>query len=409
MFEKYTINNNLYLIGVSGGPDSMALLHMLYKNRLNLIVCHVNYHTRKESDQEKDMVERYSKLYNYPFYYLDAFFNGKGNFESWAREKRYCFFKEVAHKYNAKGLFIAHHEDDLLETYIMQKRRKGFVKKWGFNEKTTIFDMDVYRPLVRFSKKDLLNYCIENNIKYSIDSTNFERINTRNKIRLDVISMMSKEERENMLEEINLKNIELDKNMNYIARLLKKEKYYVNEVMNLTEEQRHLFFYEIITRECPSLVKKITWTKIHEIERILTSSKPNLFYNLTKTRMIVKEYDIFFLSDKVKPMNYAYTLLEPSSLDNEIFSCDFRIDTAFLKIYESSYPLVIRNAKKDDVVTIGNVTKKINRVFIDAKIPMNNRINYPVVVNNRGKVVYIPLYNNDIQKSIANKLKFVIK
>ena len=169
--------DELYLVAVSGGPDSMALLNMLYSQKYKLIICHVNYHKRKESNYEQQEIEKYAKEKNIPLHVLDLKDKKhEGNFQAWAREVRYHFFKKQYDFYNAKGLFVAHHEDDLLETYLMQKRRKSIVSYYGIKEENDIFGMKIIRPLLKYSKNELLNYCKQNRIFYSIDSSNLDDV-----------------------------------------------------------------------------------------------------------------------------------------------------------------------------------------------------------------------------------------
>ena len=88
---------------------------------------------------------------------------------------------------------------------------------------------------------------------------------------------------------------------------------------------------------------------------------------------------------------------------------DLRNDTSPLNIYSYSYPLTIRNVRRGDVVKFGQIYKKVNRILIDEKIPLEQRKKYPVILDNKGNIVYIPLYRSINQKFIANKLLFVIK
>ena len=146
-------NKNKYVVAVSGGTDSMALLSMMLEKKCSLVVAFVNYHTRKESDKEEDMVKSFCALHNVKCYVKDAYSSSKkGNFEAWARDVRYAFFKEVYTKEKASSLIVAHHKDDLIETYLMQKKRGAIVSYYGIKETTTINAMKVARPLLSYRK-----------------------------------------------------------------------------------------------------------------------------------------------------------------------------------------------------------------------------------------------------------------
>ena len=147
MFESYDLNKK-YIVACSGGPDSMALLDMLKNHNFNLIVAMVNYKTRDESDAEEDLVRKYCKNNNIKCYIETFHENYKGNFESIARKFRYNFFAKIYKKENADGLFVAHHKDDVIETYLLKKKRNVVNKSYLINEHTIINKMNVYRPLV---------------------------------------------------------------------------------------------------------------------------------------------------------------------------------------------------------------------------------------------------------------------
>ena len=193
-----------YILACSLGPDSMALFNMLLKQGYKFVVCHVNYNTRKESNYEAKSLYEFCKKHNIEMYLKSVKHSQEnGNFEAWAREVRYSFFKEIYYKFNADGVFVAHHQDDLLETYIMQKQRNMIIPFYGIESKTILMGMNIYRPLLGVTKDSLLTYCKVNDIPFSIDSTNLENIHTRNKIRHTIIEKLSDEERLTLINELN--------------------------------------------------------------------------------------------------------------------------------------------------------------------------------------------------------------
>ncbi len=399
-----------YLIGVSGGPDSMALLDLLIKKKLNLVVCHCNYHTRSESDTEEVLVRDFCKKYNVKFEVHSCFYDeSKGNFEAWARVERYTFFREMFEKYNAQGVFIAHHVDDLLETYLMQKQRGSIVSYFGLKEESNIFSIAVYRPLLKYSKEELVSYCEENKIPYSIDVTNLLDVHLRNRIRNQNLKNMSKEDKEKLIEEINKENAYYQEKLKQIDKFFSLERIDINEFLFLNEFQRQVIIFNLIVKKIPSLINKISYYRINELIRILFCSKASSQAQLNDEYYFSKEYDYFTIRKYEDNEDYSYILEEPGVLDTKEFSCDFSIDTSFLKITNDSYPLTFRNVKDGDEVKIGEQVKKVNRILIDEKIPYIHRKHYPVVLDKKGKIVYIPLFKSSRQKLIADKLKFVLK
>ncbi len=399
-----------YLIGVSGGPDSMALLDLLIKKKLNLVVCHCNYHTRNESDKEEVLVKSFCEKHNVKFELHSCRYDDtKGNFEAWAREERYLFFKDVFNKYHADGVFIAHHFDDSLETYLMQKQRGSIVSYFGLREENNIFGINVYRPLLNYTKEELVKYCETNNIPYSIDVTNLMDVHLRNRIRNHDLKNMSFDDKQKLIEEMNKENEYYQEKLKQIDKYLTEDKIKISEFLFLNEFQRQVIIFNMIVTKVPTLINKISYYRINELIRILFCSKASSQAKLNDEYYFSKEYDYFTIRKVNEENDYSYTLDKPGTLDTKEFSCDFNIDTTFLKITPSSYPLTFRNVKDGDEVKIGEQIKKVNRILIDEKVPYISRKHYPVVTDNKGVIVYIPLFKSSRQKDIATKLKFVLK
>lgn len=409
--KEFNLNKDgLYLVAVSGGPDSMALLNMLYEQGFNVVVTHVNYHTRKESSYEEEMVKEYCHKRDIPFYIKSASTCPKRrNFEAWAREERYSFFKEIYLNIKASSLLVAHHKDDFVETYLMQKKRKAIYSYYGIKEETTIYSMLVKRVLLDYRKKDLEKYCLDNNVPYSIDVTNLLDVHTRNKIRHEIVEKLTDDECNKIILEAHNINEERKKIVESIAPFLEKDVIEIKEFLSFSKEMQDAFLYNFLIKKEEKLINKLSYLRLCEIKNIINSSKPNLKMELVGDLFLVKEYDKVFIKRLQEEKTYSYLIESPSVVDKDEFYIDLTIDTSFIKIYPSSYPLTLRNALKDDVVGFGGIHKKVNRILIDAKVPVSKRKSYPILVDNEGKVVYIPLFTSEEQKSIATKLKVVIK
>ena len=133
------------VVACSGGPDSMALLHMLcrLKKALDIeIVCvQVNHNTgRAGQKEEQDFVMGYCRNNNIVFEGMTIEDYGDDNFHNEARTKRYNYFGEIVKKYNAKYLFTAHHGDDLTETILMRIVRGSTLRGYsGFSQISYLF------------------------------------------------------------------------------------------------------------------------------------------------------------------------------------------------------------------------------------------------------------------------------
>lgn len=184
------------LIAVSGGPDSMALGHILWRyvheerlRGISLVLTHVHHGVRKESDDELRMVQEIAKKWKIPC--LIHCFDAKGyartmgqSFQEAAREWRYARWKEDMHKEKCTLLATAHHLGDQAETILYRLfRGSGTAGLAGiYPSKSSII-----RPLLSFLKSEILNYCAQQNLPYALDRSNEEPVYARNRIRLELL------------------------------------------------------------------------------------------------------------------------------------------------------------------------------------------------------------------------------
>ena len=199
--DKYNLiaNKDTIVVGVSGGPDSMALLDILYKLKdeydINIVVAHVNHMIRKESEEEAIFVKKACEKYGLAFEYKKINIENlakenKKSTETIGREERYAFFNEILKKYNANKIAVAHNLDDTVETTFMNLMRGS-----GINGLIGIkyTNGNIIRPLLDVSRNIILEYCEDNSLNPKFDKTNFEPLYTRNKIRLELLPLIRKE------------------------------------------------------------------------------------------------------------------------------------------------------------------------------------------------------------------------
>jgi tRNA(Ile)-lysidine synthetase-like protein len=175
-----------YVAAISGGVDSMVLLDLLIKNReLNnwqIIVAHINHGIRHDSLEDQQLVEKTAHENGLMFESTSLNLAANAS-ESLARTKRYEFLESLVSKYKADAIITAHHQDDLIETAIINlirgTGRKGLSPL--INNKTRL------RPLINYSKPDLINYAKGNKINWREDSTNSDPSYLRNYIRLNIL------------------------------------------------------------------------------------------------------------------------------------------------------------------------------------------------------------------------------
>ena len=394
--------NQKYLLACSHGPDSMALFYMLKEEGYKFAVAHVNYHLREESNLEQEQLEAYCAKNNVQLYVKDVDeVLGNNNLEEKCRIIRYTFFKDLVNQYGFDAVLIAHNQDDLIETYLMQKRRQNLVQFFGIKEKPIIFDVKIIRPLLSYSKQELLMFCDLNKVEYSIDKTNLENTFLRNQIRHQIVERMNKFDRKKILREIDDENLRLNVINDKISKINSNK---CEDYNRLTDDE---FLYAIVKRG-RELKPDFTMSRNQglEIRKIFQSDKANVSVNVSDLTL-VKSYDSFQFIDQNKEVNFSYKIDSPCVLDTEYFYLDFTGDTSNRNVGKEDYPLTIRNAQPNDVYLIKGYEKQLRRLFIDWKVPVPLRKRWPVIINKNGTVIYVPRYQKDFKKE--NNCNFYVK
>lgn len=171
------------VVGVSGGPDSMSLLYLLHRNKVDTIVVHCNYQQRgNSSDMDQALVEEVCSLWEKECVSvrLDSDKTDRGNFQDWARNERYRIFQDIRKEYDAKYILTAHHEDDQIETLFQKILRGAGVASWSG---MSLLEGVLMRPLLGVSRSEIISFVQEFNVPYRIDGTNEESTYARNFIR----------------------------------------------------------------------------------------------------------------------------------------------------------------------------------------------------------------------------------
>ena len=380
--------NKTYLLACSYGPDSMALFDMLLKEGYLFRVAHVNYHFREESDLEEAGLKEYCKKNNIA---IDVYNNEEkvhNNLEARARKIRYDFFFSLVNKYHLEAVLIAHNLDDNIETVTMQKNHHICTKYFGIKEISYQNDVKIIRPLLNYTKRELEEYCLNNNIPFMKDKSNDDMHYERNRIRKELNERFNDEEKRFYLQVIEKENEELDSLINRLNELD------LNSVMTLKELGDNDFWYAIHLLAERSSIYNLSYKNILEIRKIVYSSKPNISLKY-RGFMFVKEYEnVFFVNDR-EEINYFYVLRHPDVLDTPYFYLDFRGDTSSRNVKLEDYPLTICNAEKDMKIQIKDYEVSVRRLFIDWKMPSSLRKRWPVILDKNHQLIYIPRYQKD--------------
>ena len=193
-----------YLIGVSGGRDSVALLHWLINLGYNkLIVCHLNHQLRgRSSDADARFVKKLTAEYHLDLELAAADVRAlaqkkKMSVETAAREARYSFFARAAKRRRCHKIFLAHHADDLVETFLLNLIRGAGLAGLGGMRDVSSRRIDgvaltIVRPLLSIWRSDIDKYVRECHLRFREDATNKNLAPTRNRIRNRIIPYLEK-------------------------------------------------------------------------------------------------------------------------------------------------------------------------------------------------------------------------
>lgn len=201
--RRFIIRNQLFsegeavVVAVSGGPDSLCLLHMLQRLsselKLRLVVAHLNHCLRPEALQEAEGVEKISSAWSLPFETksvdIRSYKKEHGLSEEEAgRRARYRFLFDIAGRYGASTIALGHHLDDQAETVLLNVLRgSGVDGLAGILPKRSRNRINLVRPLLCLRRSEIEDYCRKNSLQPYTDSSNLETDYTRNKLRLELI------------------------------------------------------------------------------------------------------------------------------------------------------------------------------------------------------------------------------
>lgn len=402
-------NNQTLIVATSGGPDSMALLNLLNnlkeKKHLKLICAHVNHNLRKESQEEAEMVKKYCQTQGILFEYMEIN-NYKGNTENFARQKRYAFFEKLIKKHKATYLLTAHHGDDLTETIIMRLIRGSSLKGYAaFQEITKKDSYQIIRPFITKTKAEILNYVKENNLPYALDQTNETDEYLRGRLRKNILPYLKEEN-----PSVHLKFLEFSKTIteteNYLADLTEEKvnKIYQNEKLNIAMFSKEKpFMQKRIINYILSNIYKENITLINDkhvlsILNLIKSQKSNNQLTFPNNKKVKKAYNYLWIEENKQSKPYHYLLDKKITLPNgdiiEIINHTNDTSNYVIKLNSKDIkmPLYIRSRQNGDKLILKglNKSKKLKDIFIDEKIPKDQRNSWPILTDANNQIVWLP-------------------
>jgi len=410
------------VIGVSGGIDSMVLLHFLSKKRhqlgLHLTAVHIDHMLRGEqSAQDRGFVEQQCKLWEVP---CESFSvpipailaeNG-GNTQSVCREERYRVFDQVMEKTESTILITAHHADDQLETILMEGMRGSLHNgAFGMRIKRPFGGGVLVRPQLAVTKAEIAHYAQLNKVPYREDPSNASDAYTRNRVRKTIVPAMAQE------------NPRASLHFSELAEQINEDAAFLQQLAEQTLKELLLSDKELLIsaesfRSQPSALQKrmvllllnylyddkrvlITSHLAEQVRELLQSSSGTVFLHLPQNYMMTRQYDQVSFE---KPKEY----LECERADigcfwsPPVFGSRYRIlpvgeeleveNAVFWYFQSEETDFTLRGREPGDRILLAgmNQAKKLARLMIDEKIPSYQRDNWPIIVAGTHRVLLVP-------------------
>ena len=399
-------------LGLSGGVDSIALFHLLvteYKESYKeLVAFHINHGLREQSYEEAEFVENFVKNYNVKFYkkelnMKDLIRDSHTSEEMLARKLRYEAFEEMSSLEGGVKLITAHHKNDQVENILMRLLSgRSMDYNLMIEEKTTIGKLEVYRPLLNVLKIDLEQYADKNDLKYYVDSTNFDTDYTRNNIRHNIVPLLNDvnvASFDNLInfssyyQNINteLKNKVLEVKDDYvISKEEDKVKLDKEKLLKNTKEEIYFLLRDILSNNFG--IFDVKQKAIFTIIEGLKNRNNNKSYDLKNNLKIIIEYNSIYIhkiekkcyNDKIELIIDEVDIDKVYTFHQSNFLITTTNNSSEIGFNKEDLPLIVTTKRDGDRIQRGKVSKKLSRLFIDEKIPKELRDKLPVIRNKDG-------------------------
>lgn len=419
------LKNSNILVAISGGVDSVVLTELLVQLAYNISLAHCNFKLRDtDSDNDELFVKKLGERLNLKT--ITTHFETKKyakehklSIQIAARELRYNWFDELISNHNFDYLVTAHHVDDSIETFLI-----NFTRGTGLEGLTGIPQQNgnIIRPLLTFSRNEILDFAEKNNIKWREDKSNSETKYIRNKIRHEVIPIL-KEINPSLLSSFKKTTHNIQQSQDIINQLVSNElskiqtkngdiiKFDIEKIKQLNNPKAFLYQF----------FKKYGFTDSDDIYNLLNAQSGKQIFS--KTHRILKDRDflLFLPTDKVvsrtqvfylnksieaieKPISLTFKQVKNKSLKDEKNIVFFDTDKLI-------YPLVIRKWRNGDYFyPIGmKGKKKLSKFFKDEKMSLFDKEKVWLLCNANNDVLWIIDKRQDRRFAVTNKTNQITK
>jgi tRNA(Ile)-lysidine synthase len=425
--QSFKLREKQIAIGVSGGPDSLALLHYLAgqraKRNLSIVAVHVDHMFRgQESFEDAMFVKDFCKQHDIPFEMAqinvpERMQEHGTSPEVEARAARYEFFAQVMAKYGYTYLALGHHGDDQIETILMRLTRGSTGSARAGIPFTRPFAGGViFRPLLTLTKRELEEYCRLHRLDARIDSTNDESLYSRNRFRKQMLPFLKQENphvhehfqrfsEELQLDEFYLQELTVQR-MNTIMTIGKNNrieldiKSFLEMPLPLQRRGIQLILNYLYRNKPASLSAVHTEQIFHLIHHNLPSGKLDLPNGLKVIRSYLTLSFQYHLSDVPA---YYFEIWKPGlcKLPNgtsikveyiDKFETAPSRNTAVFNSAKVKWPIIIRTRQTGERMSLKGMSgsRKIKDIFIDQKISIMDRNSWPVITDVQNTILWLP-------------------
>lgn len=425
--HDFQLNNKSIAVGVSGGPDSLALLHFLSEQRekrsLKIVAVHVDHMFRgEESYQDALFVKAFCEERNIPFEMkridVPAYMRETGlSSQQAARACRYGFFEEVMEKYRLEFLALGHHGDDQIETILMRLTRGSSGKARAGIPFTRAFgQFTLFRPFLCLTKAEIKEYCSEQSLEPRIDPSNEKDYYSRNRFRKNILPFL-KEENPAVHEHFQRFSEELQMDEEYLIELTSEE---LNKVMKKEDSGVTISISSFLQMPMPlqrrgiKLILSYLYSDrpaslsaihIEKIFSIIRNPHPSGTLDFPSGLRIIRSYgNCHFQLNPPERQSYCFELTGPDQLLlpngdiiaahllNDVHDWNISGDRFIVDLEQLGTPLFIRTRQDGDRMSLKGMagSKKVKDIFIDMKIPLAQRDEWPIVTDREGRILWLP-------------------
>ena len=432
MFDQFKnhINDKLsfllegrILIAISGGVDSVVLTHFCHMLKIDFALAHCNFNLRgEESDSDETFVYELAKELELEVF-IESFDTenyaklNKLSVQMAARDLRYMWFNEMAEQLKFDYILTAHHADDDLETFLINlSRGTGLDGLTGIPE----INDNIVRPLLPFSRDEIMRYAQSNKLKWREDSSNESTKYLRNKLRLEVIPKL-KDTNYQFLQNFkqtldfleNSRTIIDDKidevSEDVITEVLENQVHYnIQKIKDLSNPKAYLY----------ELFKEYGFTEWNDIEDLLDAQSGK--YVISKTHRLLKDRTVLILSEKDSDDQELILIKENlQQLDTPVGRLSFEEPEAITKDDSTSihvdkdllkFPLILRKRQEGDYFYPFGLEgkKKLSKFFKDEKLSLLAKENTWLLCSEKD-IIWVVNHRLDNRFKVTPRTKNILK